>query len=92
MTRKQLDTMREVCLWVGQMIVPGVTLGASLMAIPEVRNTVYWKAQQMKYSIRDKKEKIQKKFGKGSNRALFSFLSPTVLNFSLFVPGFDGKR
>lgn len=66
MTRKQLDTMREVRLWVGQMIVPGVTLGASLMAIPEVRNTVYWKAQQVKYSIRDKKNKIKEKFEKRS--------------------------
>lgn len=41
MKRKTLDTMREVRLWTSQMIVPGVTLGASLMAIPEVRNTVY---------------------------------------------------
>lgn len=64
MTRKQLDTMREVRLWIGQMVVPGVTMGASLMAIPEVRNAVYWKAQQMKYSIRDKKDKIKEKFEK----------------------------
>ncbi|NCE64079.1 hypothetical protein D1159_05635 [Pseudoflavonifractor sp. 524-17] len=64
MTRKQLDTMREVRLWIGQMVVPGVTLGASLMAIPEVRNAVYWKAQQMKYSIRDKKNKIKEKIEK----------------------------
>lgn len=62
MTRKQLDTMREVRLWIGQMVVPGVTMGASLMAIPEVRNAVCWKAQQMKYSIRDKKNKIKEKF------------------------------
>lgn len=66
MTRKQLDTMREVRLWVGQMIVPGVTLGASLMAIPEVRNTVCWKVQQVKCSVRDKKEKIKQKFDKRS--------------------------
>lgn len=64
MTRKQLDTMREVRLWIGQMVVPGVTMGASLMAIPEVRNTVNKTARQVKYSIRDKKEKIQRRFEK----------------------------
>lgn len=48
------------------MIVPGVTLGASLMAIPEVRNTVYWKTQQAKYFIRDKKNKVKEKLGKRS--------------------------
>lgn len=31
------------------------------MAISEVHNAVYWKVKQMKHSIRDKKEKIQKK-------------------------------
>jgi len=66
MTRKQLDTMREVRLWIGQMVVPGVTVGASLMAIPEVRNAVYSKAQKVKCSIRDKKNKIKEKFGKRS--------------------------
>ena len=60
MKRKTLDTMREVRLWTSQMIVPGVTLGASLMAIPEVRNTVYWKTQQAKYFIQDKKEQNQR--------------------------------
>lgn len=66
MKRKTLDTMREVRLWTSQMIVPGVTLGASLMAIPEVRNTVYWKMQQAKYFIRDKKNKVKEKLGKRS--------------------------
>lgn len=66
MKRNTLDTMREVRLWTSQMIVPGVTLGASLMAIPEVRNTVYWKTQQAKYFIRDKKNKVKEKLGKRS--------------------------
>ncbi len=66
MTRKQLDTMREVRLWIGQMVVPGITMGASLMAIPEVRNAVYLKAQQVKYSVQDKKNKIKEKFEKRS--------------------------
>lgn len=66
MKRKTLDIMKAVRLWTGQMIVPGVTQGASLMAIPEVRNTVYWKAQQAKYFIRDKKNKVNEKLGKWS--------------------------
>lgn len=66
MTRKQLDTMREVRLWVGQMIIPSVTLGAALMANPDVRNIVSWKAQQVKYSIQSKKNKMKEKFEKRS--------------------------
>lgn len=66
MTRKQLDTMREVRLWVGQMIIPSVTLGAALMANPDVRNMVSWKAQQVKYSIQNKKNKMKEKFEKRS--------------------------
>lgn len=66
MTRKQLDTSREVRLWIGQMIVPAITAGVTLMAIPEVRNAVCWKAQQIKYSVRDKKNKIKEKLEKRS--------------------------
>lgn len=37
MKRKNIDAMREVRLWIGQIVVPAVTLAASTMAIPEVR-------------------------------------------------------
>ena len=32
--RQKIDTAREARLWFGQIVVPGLTLGASLMAIP----------------------------------------------------------
>ena len=35
MTRKQLDQTREVRLWIGQIIVPAVTLAATTLAIQE---------------------------------------------------------
>ena len=51
MKRKNIDAMREVRLWIGQIIVPAVTLAASTMAIPEVRKAVATKAAQWKESI-----------------------------------------
>lgn len=39
MKRKNIDTMREVRLWIGQIIVPGmITLGA-VMQIPGVKES-----------------------------------------------------
>ena len=40
MTYKQIDASREVRLWIGQIIVPAITLAATTMAIPEVRQAV----------------------------------------------------
>lgn len=51
MKRKNIDAMREVRLWIGQIIVPAVTLAASTMAIPDVRKAVATKALQWKESI-----------------------------------------
>lgn len=60
MTRKSLDTMREVRLWIGQIVVPGVILGASVMSIPEVRSAVASKAKEVKMEI-DRKIKRKEK-------------------------------
>lgn len=60
MTRKSLDTMREVRLWIGQIVVPGVILGASVMSIPEVRSAVATKAKEVKMEI-DRKIKRKEK-------------------------------
>lgn len=57
MTRKQLDQTREVRLWIGQIIVPAVTLAATTLAIPEVRQAVAAKAKSMKESIEKKFKK-----------------------------------
>lgn len=62
MKRKNIDVMREVRLWIGQIVVPAVTLAASTMAIPEVRKAVATKAVQWKESIETKlkrKERTQ---------------------------------
>ena len=58
MKRKNVETMREIRLWIGQIVVPGVTLLTTAMAIPEVRSTVASKANDLKRSI---DEKIKKK-------------------------------
>ena len=60
MTRKSLDTMREVRLWIGQIVVPGIILGASVMSIPEVRSAVATKAKEVKMEI-DRKIKRKEK-------------------------------
>lgn len=57
MTRKQLDQTREVRLWIGQIIVPAVTLTATTLAIPEVRQAVAAKAKSMTESIKRKFKK-----------------------------------
>lgn len=61
MKRKNIDTMREVRLWIGQIIVPAVTVVGSVMAIPEVRQAVATKANQWKESVEKKikKEKFE---------------------------------
>lgn len=60
MTRKSLDTMREVRLWIGQIVVPGVILGASVMSIPEVRSAVATKAKEVKMEIEQKFKRKEK--------------------------------
>lgn len=56
MKRKNIDTMREIRLWIGQLIVPAITLATTTLAIPEVRQAVSAKASEVKRSI-DKKLK-----------------------------------
>ena len=57
MTRKQIDQAREVRLWIGQIVVPAMTLAATTMAIPEVRQAVAAKARSIKQSIEKKLKK-----------------------------------
>lgn len=61
MKRKNVEAAREVRLWIGQIIVPGVTVLASALAIPEVRQTVAAKATELKLSIDQKVENLKKK-------------------------------
>jgi hypothetical protein len=57
MTRKQIDQAREARLWIGQIFVPAITLAATTMAIPEVRQAVAAKAKSVKQSIEKKFKK-----------------------------------
>ena len=57
MTYKQIEASREARLWIGQVIVPAFMFGASLMAIPEVRDAVAVKASQIKAGVKKKFKK-----------------------------------
>lgn len=57
MTYKQIEASRELRLWIGQIVVPALTLAAAAMAIPEVRQTIAAKAENVKYSIERKMKK-----------------------------------
>ena len=48
MTYKQIETAREVRLWIGQIIVLAATLAVMTLAIPEVREAVAAKAKKLK--------------------------------------------
>lgn len=60
MKRKNIDAMREVRLWIGQIVVPAITLAATTMAIPEVRQAVAAKASEVKQSIESKIKRKEK--------------------------------
>lgn len=57
MKYKHIEAAREARLWIGQIIVPTVTVIATTMTIPEVRQTVALKAQLMKQSLLEKLKK-----------------------------------
>ena len=54
MTYKQINGAREVRLWVGQVIVPGVILTTTMMNNPEVCNAIKSKCKKVKESIENK--------------------------------------
>lgn len=54
MTHKQIEAARETRLWIGQILVPAITLAATTLAIPEVRQAVVAKANEIKYRIDQK--------------------------------------
>lgn len=59
MTYKQIETSREVRLWIGQVIIPAATIAGTILAVPETRAKVFEKARKVK-------DAIKKKFKKGS--------------------------
>lgn len=57
MTRKQLDTSREIRLWVSQLVVPAMLVGSTLMNNPEIKQKVTNKYRDVKRSIEEKLKK-----------------------------------
>lgn len=53
MTWKQIEASREARLWLGQILVPAVTLAATTLAIPGVKDAIAEK-------IKNAKEKLKK--------------------------------
>ena len=51
-TWKQIETSREIRLWISQIIVPVIGVTGALMAIPEVREAVKVKAVEIKEKIK----------------------------------------
>ena len=57
MTYKQLETSRELRLWLGQIIVPACGFAVMIMSNPEARRTVVNKVEDVKYFIKTKFKK-----------------------------------
>ena len=63
MNQKHIDAAREARLWIGQIVVPTMTLVATVVGIPEVRQAIAAKANEVRNSIN--KKSIERKFKKG---------------------------
>lgn len=56
MTYKQIEASREARLWLGQIIIPLATGVVALMTVPEAREAVAAKANQIKERIKTKQK------------------------------------
>ena len=54
MTYKQIETSREMRLWIGQIIIPAASVAVAILSNPEVRHAISEKARNIKESIRYK--------------------------------------
>ena len=54
MTYRQIETSREIRLWVTSIIVPTVTTVGTLMMVPEVRNAVKSKLNEVRLKLEKK--------------------------------------
>ena len=57
MTYKQIETSREIRLWIRDIVVPAATVVVTMMTVPEVREAVAAKAREVKRSINIKLKK-----------------------------------
>ena len=60
MKRKNNGTMREVLLWIGHVIVPGVATVGAAMQIPGVRDAIVNKVNKAKRKTVETKDKVIK--------------------------------
>lgn len=58
MTYKQIEASRELRLWIGQVIVPAVTMTAVVLANPDVRRAASDKIESVKQKIRSRKVRV----------------------------------
>ncbi len=56
MTYKQIEAGREVRLWIGQVIVPGIILAGTALANPTVRQNVRQCVDNVKSKFKKSKE------------------------------------
>lgn len=59
MTRKQIDASREARLWIVQIALPMITMATTVLSIPEVRQAVAAKANEVKYKIKNRLNKTE---------------------------------
>lgn len=59
MTRKQIDASREARLWIVQIALPMITMVTTVLSIPEVRQAVAAKANEVKYKIKNRLNKTE---------------------------------
>ncbi len=57
MTYKQIEAAREARLWIGQIIVPAATVAVTTLTIPEVRQAIAAKANEVKSKIENRMKK-----------------------------------
>lgn len=58
MTYKQIEASRELRLWIGQVIVPAVSMTAVVLANPDVRNAAKEKLDNIKRKFQSRKIRV----------------------------------
>ena len=58
MTYKQIEASRELRLWIGQVIVPAVSVTAVVLANPDVRKVASEKLDNIKRKFQSRKIRV----------------------------------
>ena len=61
MTYKQIEQAREIRLWIRDILVPATLAATTVLSIPEVREAVSAKANEIKNEVYNFKGKIVEK-------------------------------